>query len=138
MGCRLGWRSIAKGAGLEFGQNYSMLEAACNLERKQPSVTSKSINGPLLELLERNICCGRICVKVQAVGILRVLELGRCKLLLAVVDNVSPLGVDSVVVVAHHGCCRYAEKLCCFRCPAAVLKLVDMCRESQTEWRDAT
>lgn len=111
MGCRLGWRSVAKGAGLEFGQNCSILESAGNLKRKLLLVTSQSVNGPLLKLLERNVCCGRICVKVQAVGVLRVLELGRCKLLLAVVDNVSPLGVDSVVVVAHHGCCRYAEKL---------------------------
>jgi hypothetical protein len=37
-------------------------------------------------------------------GILSVLELGRGKLLFPVINDISPLGVDSVVILPHHDC----------------------------------
>lgn len=103
MRCRLGRRSVAKGAGLELGQNYPASDTV--LKRKQRIITSQSIDGPLLELLERYVCRRRICVKVQAMRILRVLELGSRKLLLSVVDNGAPFCVDSVGVLSHHHGC---------------------------------
>lgn len=64
--------------------------------------TSKSVDSPLFKLLKGNVCCWRICVKVETMGIVEVLVYRCRELLLAMVYDVSPLGVDSVKVLPQH------------------------------------
>lgn len=56
----------------------------------------------MFKLLEGDVCRGRIGVEVEAVGVLSLLVRGRRELLLAMVENIAPLGVDPVVVLFQH------------------------------------
>jgi hypothetical protein len=64
----------------------------------------------LLKLLKRNVCRGRVRVKVEAMRIVEILVLWCSKLLLAVVDDISPLGVDSVKVLPQHVVVVFVER----------------------------
>lgn len=56
----------------------------------------------MFKLFKRDVCSGRVRVKVEAMRVVEVFVLGRSKLLLAVVDDISPFGVDSVKVLPQH------------------------------------
>lgn len=58
----------------------------------------------MLKLFEGDVCCRRVDVEAEAMGILLLLVRGFGELLLAVVGHVAPLGVDAVVVRPEHGC----------------------------------
>lgn len=73
-------------------------------------LASKSVDGPLLKLLKRNVCRGRVRVEIEAMRIVEVLVLGSSKLLLAIVDDISPLGVDSVKVLPQHVVVVFVER----------------------------
>lgn len=64
--------------------------------------TSKSVDGPLLKLLEGDIRSGRICVKVETMRVVEIFVCRRSELFLAMVDDISPLGVNSVKVLPQH------------------------------------
>lgn len=63
--------------------------------------TPKPVDGPLLKLLERDICSGRIGVKVETMGIFEVFVLGSSKLLLSVIGNVAPFRLAMEVLSQH-------------------------------------
>lgn len=67
--------------------------------------TAQPVNGPLLKLLEGDVCGWRGQVEVQAVRVVGVLVGRLGELLLAVVDDISPLGVDAPEVLPDHGVC---------------------------------
>lgn len=73
-------------------------------------LASKSVDGPLLKLLKRNVCRGRVRVKVEAMRIVEILVLWCSKLLLAVVNDIPPLGVDSVEVLPQHVVVVFVER----------------------------
>lgn len=78
-----------------------MLERAreSNIERV---CTSQSVDCPLFELFEGDVGSGCICVEVETMGIFRVFVLRNRKLLLSVINDVSPLRIDSVEVLTQH------------------------------------
>lgn len=77
--------------------------------------TSQPVYGPLLELLERDVGGRGVGVEVEAMGILGVLVQWRRELLLAMVDDIAALGVDSVVVLPEH----FARRAGCRATPEA-------------------
>ena len=64
--------------------------------------TAQTINRPLFKLLERDICCRRSDVEVQSVLVVQILVGGCRELFLAVVEVVSPFGIDSGKVLSDH------------------------------------
>ena len=67
-----------------------------------PLHTSKSVDSPLFKLFKGDVCGRRIRVKVETMGVIKVLVCGCSKLLLAVVDDIAPLRVNSVKVLPQH------------------------------------
>lgn len=63
--------------------------------------TSETVDCPLLELLEGDVCSGRRRVEVESVGVLLLFVTAVDELLLAVVD-VPPFGVYPVEVLPEH------------------------------------
>ena len=64
--------------------------------------TSQAVDGPLLELLERDLSRRRDLVEAQAVRVVVRLEGRLGELLLPVVEGAAALGVDAVAVVGQH------------------------------------
>ncbi len=64
--------------------------------------TAKTIDGPLLKLLESYVRRGRVRVKVEAMLVLGFFVLGRRELLASVVNDIASLGVDAVKVLSQH------------------------------------
>lgn len=64
--------------------------------------TSQTVNGPLLKLLEGDVCGGRRRVEIESVWVLLLLVGGFDMLPLARVDMAS-LWIDAVVVGSEHG-----------------------------------
>lgn len=64
--------------------------------------TAKTIDGPLLKLLESYVRRGGNRVKVEAMLVLGLFVLSRCELLAAVVNDIAPLGVDAVKILSQH------------------------------------
>lgn len=75
--------------------------------------TSETVDCPLLELLEGDVCSGRRRVEVESVGILLLFVTAVDELLLAVVD-VPPFGVYPVEVLPEHADSRVE---CRRQCP---------------------
>lgn len=65
------------------------------------SLTSQSVNRPLLELLQSDVCCGRHGVEVESVRVCRFLVTRVDKLPFAVVDMAS-FRVNPIVVLPEH------------------------------------
>ena len=72
---------------------------------KRKKGTSQAINGPLLEFLKRDICCGWGFVKVEAMLVFLLFVERGSELLLFVIDCGSPLGINTVEVRFDHLCC---------------------------------
>jgi hypothetical protein len=64
--------------------------------------TLQSVNGPLLELLKRNLCCRWDLVEIETMGIVLLLVCRRRELLFFVVQGGPPFGVDSMKVLSNH------------------------------------
>ena len=64
--------------------------------------TSQSINGPLLELLESNLCCWWGFVQVQTMGVLLLLVEWSSELLLLVINSAPPLWIEAAEVLSDH------------------------------------
>jgi hypothetical protein len=97
--CRLFWALVAEAACFKLGED-------CRSSALPPIITT----GLLIEfvpfkLLKRDLGCGRQCVKVEAVRIVLLRELGLCELLLLVIDVRATLWVHSGVIVADHCWC---------------------------------
>lgn len=73
--------------------------------------TSQSVNCPLFKLLERDVGGWGITVEVEARGIISFLVLWSCKLLLAMVDNIATLWVDSIMLLPQHCGQRFVSEL---------------------------
>lgn len=71
--------------------------------------TSETVDCPLLELLEGDVCRGRRRVEVESVGVLLLFITAVDELLLAVID-VPPFCVYSVEVLPEHIDCRVQGK----------------------------
>lgn len=105
-------RLVAERAGLELGENYTILLLESwqicgrRATRNICIHTLESVDGPLFKLLKRDVCCWRGRVEVESVGILHFFVGWVCKLLLAVVGDGSPFAVVSVEVLTDHidGC----------------------------------
>ena len=69
---------------------------------RQTLQTSQSINGPLFELFKSDIGRWRIRVEVEAVRVFRIFVLRSCELFFSVVDDVAPLWVYAIEVLAKH------------------------------------
>lgn len=82
----LGGALVAEGAGLELGEH------------------AQAVDGPLLELLEGDVCGGGDGVEVQAVRVFDIFVGGGSELLLGVVQVCAPLGVYSRGALTDHGC----------------------------------
>lgn len=80
----------------------SIRQISTNNPQKSCLLTSQPIYRPLLKLLESNIGCGGVGVKVETVRVLGVFELRRSKLLLPVVDDIAPLGINPIIVLPQH------------------------------------
>lgn len=84
------------------------------LEIREP-LTSQPVNRPLLKLFQRDVGSRSITIEVEARGIIGFLVLRRSKLLLPMVDDISPLWVNAIVLLPQHdgqaimsesgGCC---------------------------------
>lgn len=64
--------------------------------------TSQSVNGPLLEFLELDLCGRRGFIEVETMSIFVVLVGGVFELLLLVIDSAPSLRIDSVVLLSDH------------------------------------
>lgn len=80
----LGGGLVAERACLELGEN------------------AKPVDGPLLELLECDVCCGRDNVKVQAVLVFEILIGGSGELFFAVMERCAPLCVHARDILSDH------------------------------------
>lgn len=69
---------------------------------RRDGLTSQTVDGPLFELLERDICCGRARIEVQAVLALDILVGRDGELLFAVIEISPSFGAESVCVVPNH------------------------------------
>lgn len=95
---------VAKGACLELCEDCTMVIELVR-HSKRPCMsgayTSETVDCPLLELLEGDVCRGRRRVEVEPVGILLLFVTAVDELLFAVVD-MPPLGVYPVEVLPEH------------------------------------
>jgi hypothetical protein len=66
------------------------------------SHTLQSINRPLFELLEGDLCGGRDVVEIQSIRVILLLVGWGCELLLLVVQSRPPLGVNTIGVLSNH------------------------------------
>jgi hypothetical protein len=64
--------------------------------------TSQPVNGPLLKLLERYVGSGRRGIEIQTMRVLGLLVSRVRELLLAVVEDVSPLRINAVEILSLH------------------------------------
>ena len=67
-----------------------------------PLHTSQPVDSPLFKLFEGDVCGRRIRVKVETMGVIEVLVCGCSKLLLAVIEDIAPLRINSVEVLPQH------------------------------------
>ena len=72
--------------------------------------TPETVNGPLLELLKRDVCGGRRRVEIQTVRVVGGLVCRIGELLLAVVEDIAPLGIDAVEILTDHGGGRLCQR----------------------------
>lgn len=78
---------------MESGFGGGLVAKRASLELSEDA---EAVDCPLLKLLELDIGSGRVRVKIEAVRILRVIVSHFCELFLAMVDDNSPLGLNSV------------------------------------------
>ena len=64
--------------------------------------TSQPIDGPLLELLERDFSGGGGFIEVQAVRVFLLFICGDCELFLLVINCTSPFRVNSIIILSDH------------------------------------
>ena len=133
---RLARRLVAETAGFELGENlcrcsdqlrWVWLCVRLVWRPEEPSLggvwriqglelTSDPIDGPLLELFERDFCRGRDGVEVQSVRILDRFVGWSGELFALVVEGGPSFGVDSVHVLSDHfsRVCRRRRKMAFF------------------------
>lgn len=83
-----------------FAINRSVIKS----EEDQVSriLTLESVDSPLFEFLQSDLCCWWDFIEVQAMRIVLLLEYRRCELLLLVIKSGPPLRVNSVGVLSNH------------------------------------
>lgn len=104
MGGCLGGVSIAKGTRFELRKDCRALENghACICSRE--NLTAKTIDGPLLELLERDLQCWRHLVEIEAVRVVDRSVSGLSELFPLVIEDRPPLGIDPGCFLPDHDC----------------------------------
>ena len=102
MGGCLGGVSIAKGTRFELRKDCRALESghACICSREY--LTAKTIDGPLLELLERDLQWWRHLVEIQAVRVVDRSVSGFSELFPLVIEDRPPLGIDPGCFLPDH------------------------------------
>ena len=112
--CGLRGGLVAIGTCLDLGEDCWTLERS-RFRAMRGEHTLQTVDCPLFELLERDLCRRRCVVQVQTVRIILLL-VGRCsELPLLVIDCCPAFWVDSMSVLSDHGV-WYA--ISCRECPS--------------------
>ena len=64
--------------------------------------TSQTIDSPLFELLECDVCCWGCDIEIEPILVLQSLVFGRLELFRSMVESRSSLGVNSCKLLADH------------------------------------
>ena len=103
MRCSFGRGFVAERAGLEFGKYYDgSLETRQLKQHDQAIQTAQAINGPLFELLKRDLGSGRNLVEIESKAIIELFVGGVGELFLLVVERGASLWINASVLLTNH------------------------------------